>query len=437
LRFLTRERILYMSNPIEAVVVGAGGRGFGCYGAYALQHPDEIRMTAVAEPDDARRERFAKAHGVPPERQFRSWEELYEKGRIAQALFNCTIDRHHTESTLPALELGYDMLLEKPMATSLAGNIRLAQAVGNHAGVVMICYVLRYTPFFEKIHEIIASGRLGDIMSMEHRENVPCRHMAHAFVRGNWSNSDLQGPMILSKCCHDMDIVFWNMGRVRRLNSFGSLQHFRAENAPEGAPERCTDGCPVESQCSFSTIREYLGDVTTWPVSEIAVDMSLESRRRALETGPYGRCVYRCDNNVVDNQTVNFEFESGATGTLFMQGHSHLECRTMRYDGTKATLRAHFGGGPAHDSGYSIEIGDHLTGEIEEVELETIAGGHGGGDTALTREFVRVLRDRSSALTSARESLESHLMAFAAEQARVEGSVIEMKDFRRQVEKNV
>jgi predicted dehydrogenase len=338
----------------------------------------------------------------------------------------------HLDSTLPALELGYDVLLEKPMSNSLEGNVRLVQTAERHSRLLMICHVLRYTAFFSKLHEIIASGRLGRVITVEHRENVVFWHMAHSFVRGNWRDSQLESPMILAKCCHDLDILFWNLGPVTRLNSFGSLIHYRPENAPPGAPQRCTDGCPVADDCPWYAPRLYLRDdeYTGWPISVISEDTSLEARRRALETGPYGRCVYHCDNDVVDHQTVNLEFESGATGVLFMHGHSHEEGRTMRYDGTRATLRGKFGYG----SGDSIEIHDHLTGRVEQVDPRAGTSGHGGGDEGIMAAFVNALHNPDTALTTARESLESHLMAFAAENARVEDSIIHMDDFRRQAE---
>jgi predicted dehydrogenase len=421
-----------MSQPIEAVLIGAGGRGYFAYGPYALQHPDQIRFTAVAEPHDERRRRFAEAHGIPPERQFRSWEDLYAQGKIADALLNCTLDRTHLKSTLPALELGYDVLLEKPMANTLEGNVRLVQTAERHGRLLMICHVLRYTSFFSVLHEIIASGRLGDIVTVEHRENVVYWHMAHSFVRGNWRNSHIESPMILAKCCHDLDVLFWNLGAVVRLNSFGSLIHYRAENAPAGATARCTDACPVADDCPWYAPRLYLRDdgYVGWPVSAISEDTSLEARRRALETGPYGRCVYHCDNDVVDHQTVNMEFESGATGVLFMHGHSHEEGRTMRYDGTRATLRGKFGYGV----GDAIEIHDHLTGRIERVDPEAGGSGHGGGDEGVMSAFVKALHDPRTAMTTARESLVSHLLAFAAEKARVDGNVIYMDGFRQRAE---
>jgi predicted dehydrogenase len=414
-------------------MIGAGNRGYYAYAPYALQHPDEIRFTAVVEPHPERRQRFAEAHGIPKERQFSTWEELYARGQIAQALVNCTLDHMHLDSTLPALELGYEVLLEKPMANTLEGNVRLVQTAERHGRLLMICHVLRYTAFFSTLHDIIASGRLGEIITVEHRENVIYWHMAHSYVRGNWCNSEIESPMILAKCCHDMDILFWNLGPVTRLNSFGSLVHYRPENAPPGAPERCTDGCPVADDCPWYAPRLYLQERTGWPVSVISEDASLEARRQALEDGPYGRCVYRCDNDVVDHQTVNMEFESGATGVLFMHGHSHEESRTMRYDGTRATLRGKF----AYGMGDRIEVHDHLTDRVERIEPERGGSGHGGGDEGVMSAFVRAMhaaRDPVDALTGARESLESHLRAFAADDARVSESLVTMDEFRRRAE---
>jgi predicted dehydrogenase len=419
-----------MSHAIEAVLIGAGNRGFQVYGAYALDHPEELRFTAVVEPHEARRRRFAEAHDIPPERQFHTWQDLYARGQMAEVLVNCTLDRMHVDSTLPALELGYDVLLEKPMANTLAGNVRLVRAAEEHGRLLMICHVLRYTAFFSTLHDIIASGRLGRVITVEHRENVVYWHMAHSFVRGNWRDSQIESPMILAKCCHDMDILFWNLGPVRRLSSFGSLVHYRPESAPQGAPPRCADGCPVADECPWYAPRLYLHDHTGWPVSVISEDPSLPARRRALETGPYGRCVYYCDNDVVDHQTVSLEFETGASGVLVMHGHSHEEGRTMRYDGTRASLRGRF----AYGLGDSIEIHDHLTGRVERIDPQTGDSGHGGGDSGLMAALVKAVRQPGTRGTTARESLESHLMAFAAEEARVTGRVIAMEEFRRRAE---
>jgi predicted dehydrogenase len=425
-----------MDKPIEAVLFGAGLRGADAYGPYALAHPGELRFVAVAEPDPARRARFAAAHGIPPERQFATWQEALGRlpaGRpqMAAAVFNCTQDRMHEASGVAALRAGYDMLLEKPMANDLAGTVRLVQAAEEAGRLLQVCHVLRYTPFFSTLHDVVSSGRLGEIVAVTHRENVAYWHMAHSFVRGNWRNEATSSPMILSKCCHDLDLLYWNQGEpVRRLQSFGSLHHFRPENAPAGAPQRCTDGCPVAQACPFDARRLYLNmDIEGWPVTALGGDLSPAGRLAALETGPYGRCVYRCDNDVVDHQMVNLEFAGGATAVLVMHGHSHREGRTMRYDGTRATLRGDF----SHRQS-EIEIHDHVTNRREQVPIPAAASGHGGGDWGVVRSFVQAIRGEVTPLTSARASLESHLMAFAAEASRLAGDVVDMDGFRSQTE---
>ena len=470
-----------MSEPVTAVLIGAGNRGYEAYGAYALDHPDQVRFVAVAEPHEARRTRFAQAHGIPPERQFHTWEDLIAEGQIADAALVCTLDRLHVAPAVAALEAGYDVLLEKPMATTLVDCVHLVQVAERTGRLLQICHVLRYAPFFTTLHEILVSDRLGEVIAVEHRENVSYWHMAHSFVRGNWRSSALESPMLLAKCCHDLDILFWNLGPCRRLSSLGSLVHYRVEKAPPGVPERCTDGCPVADTCPWYAPRLYLElvpllrmaldspdrwerlgaslaldhprlarvarrlflrldellDYRGWPVSVLSEEDSLEARRRALRNGPYGRCVYRCDNDVVDHQVVNMELENGASAVLVMHGHSHREGRTMRYDGTRATLRGQY-----YPNVQEIEIHDHLTGRVEVIRPPAGpvgATGHGGGDEQLMAAFVRALRvptrsPSSRVTTTARASLESHLMAFAAEEARLNGTVIAMDAFRRQAE---
>jgi predicted dehydrogenase len=338
--------------------------------------------------------------------------------------------------------------LEKPMAHTLAGCVELIQAAERNGRILQICHVLRYSPFWRTLHNVLSSGRLGDIVTVEHRENVAYWHMAHSFVRGNWRNETQSSPMILAKCCHDLDILTWNLpSPVKRLSSVGSLLHYRAESVGPEIPLRCTDSCPIEPTCAFSAIGIYLEmrpfphfvaeaqagrlDLEApkiWPFTVLSPDVSHAGRRQALETGPYGRCVYRCDNDVVDHQIVTMELESGTSVVLAMHGHSNEEHRSMRYDGTRATLRARFGN-------YSeITIHDHATGAVEQVPIEQKVSGHGGGDHNLMADFLAALRGEIPPLTNARASLESHLLAFAAEEARRNHSVIDMADFRAHAE---
>lgn len=437
-----------MSKPLNLVLIGAGQRGARTYAPYAFAHPDQVRFVAVAEPDSARRERFAADHDLDESVCFAEWQTLIASGIEADAAIITTQDQMHVEPAVAAMAAGYHILLEKPMAHTLAGCVELVQAAERTGRILQICHVLRYSPFWRALHTVLESGRLGEIITVEHRENVAHWHMAHSFVRGNWRNQALSSPMILAKCCHDLDVLVWNLASpVLRLSSTGSLLHYRADRADPQIPARCTDGCPIEAECPYSAIRIYLDmqpfpDLAQqiravgpdkvaperWPFTVLSQDVSLAGRRAALETGPYGRCVYRCDNDVVDHQIVTMQLESDASVALVMHGHSHEEHRSMRYDGSRATLRARFG------RTSEITIHDHRRGTVEQVPIATGEAGHGGGDQGIMADFVRVLRGEIPPLTSARVSLESHLLAFAAEEARLHHSVIHMPTFRAQAE---
>jgi predicted dehydrogenase len=416
-------------RPVEIALLGAGGRGTFAYGHYAQLNPHLVRFVAVAEPNEERRERFRQQHGIPAERSFTSWEELLAQPQLCEALLNATMDRMHVASTLAALDAGYDVLLEKPMAVTPEECVRLVLAAEERGRILQICHVLRYTQFWAKLHEIVQSGRLGRVINVDHRENVAYWHMAHSFVRGNWGSSTKSAPMILAKCCHDMDILYWILGApVRRLSSFGRLSFYNAANAPAGAPARCTDGCPAQNECPFYAPRFYLNRGDGWPTNALTTDTSPAGVLRALQEGPYGRCVFRCDNDVVDHHVVNMELESDTTVTFTMQGHSHDNVRTLRYDGTRATLRA-------SEAVDEIVVYDHLTGSVETFRPGHVDAGHGGGDAGIMLDFVAaVRRDGHAPGTTARASLESHLMAFAAEEARVSGQMLDMVAYRQQAE---
>lgn len=437
-----------MSTPLKLVLIGAGQRGARAYAPYAFAHPDQVRFVAVAEPDPIRRNRFAADHDLDESACFSSWEDLIAAGPLGDAALITTQDQMHVAPAVAALESGYHVLLEKPMAHTLAGCVELVQAAERTGRILQICHVLRYAPAWRALHAVLESGRLGEIITVEHRENVVHWHMAHSFVRGNWRNQALSSPMILAKCCHDLDILVWNLSSpVQTLSSVGSLLHYRAEKAGPDIPARCTDGCPIEPECPYSAIRIYLDmqpfpdlvDMAQrlgahnvaperWPFTVLSPDVTLAGRRAALETGPYGRCVYRCDNDVVDHQVVTMQLESGTSVVLAMHGHSHEEYRSMRYDGSRATLRARFG------RTSEITIHDHRRGTVEQIPITSSEAGHGGGDQGIMSDFVRVLRGEIPPLTSARASLESHLLAFAAEEARLNGTVVHMPTFRAQAE---
>lgn len=413
---------------INIVVIGAGERA-KVYARYCRANPDQVRIVALAEPVPARRAAYAQLNNIPEDNCFSSWQELFGKGKLGEAALICTTDMLHTEPTLAALGLGYNVLLEKPMAPNLEENIRLVETAEATGRLLQICHVLRYTTFFGAVREVVRSGRLGRVINVTHSENLVYWHMAHSFVRGNWRNTEVAAPMILAKCCHDLDILYWILGqRVKWLSSSGSLILFRAENAPPGAPARCTDGCPAADECPFYAPRLYATDKTGWPYDVASPEPSIPARLEALETGPYGRCVYHTDNNVVDHQTVSMALEDGTTVTLVMNGHGDEECRTMRYDGTRATLHGKFA---VHGTS-ELSIHDHLTGKVEHINVDTgDTSGHGGGDSGIMRSFINTLNGQPDEhSTTARQSLESHLLAFAAEEARLSNRTIDMEAFR-------
>mgnify|MGYP001086911964 FL=1 len=454
--------------PITAILIGAGQRGALDYAPYALRHPDELQFVAVAEPVAERRQRFAHQYGLSPENVYESWEALLARPKMADAALICTPDQQHTAPALTALQAGYDVLLEKPMATRQEECIQLVETAEGLGRQLHICHVLRYTRHAQTIREIIQSGILGEIINIDQRENVAYWHMAHSYVRGNWANSAISSPMILTKCCHDFDLLLWWLERrCERLSSVGSLRHFRPENAPAGAPQRCLDGCPAEKTCPYYAPFLYLDLVPLWrsfaatasgfprramqanlrtpglvkvlgsiipslrqvsqyrgwPRSVVTVDPTPENVLEALRHGPYGRCVYHCGNDVVDHQSVLMQFEGAISVTLSMHGHSHIEYRTTRIEGTRGALLAELGLGGAW-----VEIRQHRSGKIERLDTSHPPGeSHGGGDEALLAAFNRSLRSgESQALTLGRQSLQSHLLAFAAEQARLSGTVLKV-----------
>jgi len=462
-----------MAKPIEAILIGAGQRGLDAYAPYALQHPEQIQFVAVAEPNPERRERFAAQHKIPKKQQFESWEPLLSLPKLGQAALVCTQDQQHTAPTLAALQAGYDVLLEKPMATTLEECQQLVQTAKAAGRQLHICHVLRYTSHFSKLREVIQSGVLGQIINVHHRENVSWWHMAHSFVRGNWRNQAKSSPMILAKCCHDLDILIWMLDdRCQTLSSVGSLLHFRPENAPDGAPKRCLDGCPAADSCPYYApfiyvehiplwrnvsasakglegwvtrtqqrspqfiqmlskaipVLKEVSDYRGWPSSVLTNNPTTENVIAALKEGPYGCCVYHCDNDVVDHQVVNMQFESGTSVTLTMHGHSHEEGRSTLIEGSRGRLYAEFKLG-----GSWIEVDEHHSYQHTHYDTHlSVGSGHGGGDLKLMAAFVKALQseDESTGRTTARTSLESHLMAFAAEAARLNEKVVRMGDYR-------
>ena len=406
-------------KPVTAIILGAGNRGT-TYASYAKAYPDQLQIVAVAEPRRERLDLLADELGIQQENRFSCWEDLLSKPKMADCCFVCTLDDDHTEPAIRAMELGYHLLLEKPMSNTEDECKQIAETANRTGRTLAVCHVLRYTPFYMTLKKLIDEGKIGEVTTINQIENVGYWHQAHSFVRGNWRTLRETSPMLLQKSCHDMDIILWLMGRnCKKVHSFGSLRHFTRENAPAGAPARCLDGCPHGEVCPYYAPKLYMDmNRTGWPIDVITTDFSLEGRRKALEEGPYGRCVYHCDNDVVDRQVVNLEFEGGAVATFTMTGLSADFSRQLKIFGTQGQITADMG---------TKQIVLHRFGEEKveiPVDMGSNASGHGGGDFGIMRDFVTVLREGGESRTSANISLQSHLICFAAERSRNENVVV-------------
>lgn len=416
---------------VTGILIGAGQRGMNVYGAYAEKFPEEFKIVAVAEPMKERREEMCRRHHIPAERAYESWEQLLEQPKMADCALVCTQDRFHTAPVNKALEKGYHVLCEKPMSPNAKDCISMAHSAEKYGKTLTVCHVLRYSPFFTALKKLIDSHVIGDLVSIQHIESVGYWHQAHSFVRGNWRNSHETSPMILQKSCHDMDILAWLTGETcLSVSSFGSLKHFRKENAPEGSTEYCYDGCKVMHECPYFCGKIYVQD-DEWYSDTIrhvvALDGTTESIEKALKKGPYGRCVYRCDNDVVDHQVVNLQFTNDITVSFTMCAFTYEGSRIMNIMGTKGQIKCDM-------EKNTITYWDFLTGNKHEETVKINASGHSGSDDAFVRGFLRTVQTNGEySISSAAQSLQSHLMALAAEESRVTGKTVDMEEFKNRI----
>lgn len=414
-----------MSEPVSLAFVGAGDRG-RTYASWAAANPQRARIVAVADPLPERRARI----GGPGVREFTDWTELLGE-RIADAVIVATQDRLHAEPAVALAEAGYHLLVEKPLAPTEEECRRIVESVTKAGVLFAVCHVLRYTPYTDLVKRAVDSGVLGEVMSVEHLEPVGWWHAAHSYVRGPWRSERLASPMLLAKSCHDLDWLGYVTGRrIAKVSSFGSLGHFRADRRPEGAADRCLD-CSIEPGCPYSAPRLYLSTLRDrgpiWPVSVVTDGADEAAVIEALRTGPYGRCVYACDNDVVDHQVLAMELSGGVTATFTMTAFSEQTHRQTRIFGTHGCLTG---------DGERVTIVDFRQGgRREESSVATVAGsvagsnaadGHGGGDAGLMDAFVRAVRtgDPAHLRSGPAESLGGHLAVFAAERARHTGTVV-------------
>ena len=415
-------------KKVKLIVIGAGQRGAEAYAPYALDNANEVEIVGVADPREDRKNAMVELYNIPKENTYSDWKELLDREKFADGIIIATQDKMHYEPAMAAMEKGYHVLCEKPMSPDAKECIEMGLLAKKHNRILSICHVLRYTPFFSEIKGIIDSGKIGDVMAIQLIENVAYWHQAHSYVRGNWRREDEGSPMIMAKSCHDMDIILWLMNaKCTDISSYGALTHFKKENAPQGATERCLDGCTHKHECPYYAPKIYVDWKDSWQADVIrkvvTLDTTTEGLLKALKEGPYGRCVYHCDNDVVDHQVVNMNFENGAVASFTMCGFTYEEGRNIKVMGTKGEIRGWA------DKNY-IEWNTYLEKNTNTITVSP-SGGHMGGDTAIMRDFVQMIANggKAEGKTSAAVSVESHLMALAAEKSRKENRSISMEEF--------
>lgn len=417
-------------KKLTAIVIGYGSRG-SKYANYACEHPDELEIIAVADTSANRRDTAQKIHSLSDKQIYNDWKELALLPKMADFAIIATQDNLHYRPALAMIEKGYHLLLEKPMAPTPQECKKIALAAEKKGVKVIVCHVLRFTKFWMTLKDILDNGTIGEIVSMIHTEGVGNLHQSHSFVRGHWRNSKESSPMIVAKSCHDMDLIQWLIEKkCKKIQSFGSLTHFTHRNKPQGAPTFCAEGCPVGDTCFYNAVKFYYDDKDNhWRrvVTNTLTPPPDEVLWEALMTKPYGRCVYDCDNDVVDHQIVNMEFEDGCTVSFTMNAFNKGN-REMRIFGTKGELSADMEAG-------KIKIYSFTSKEYSEIDVGnlgvTIASGHGGGDTGIMIDLIRYLNGESSSksICDVETSYLNHLLAFAAEEARISNTIIDMDNY--------
>lgn len=422
-------------RPITAIIVGAGHRAF-VYSELAKTNPEMLKIVGVADPNPIRRKKAMDYFGFNEDMCFENAEELAKKGKLADTVINGTMDEQHLETAVPLLDAGYDMLLEKPFATNEDEMWQIVECAKKNNAKVMICHVLRYTPFYYSIKERIANGEIGEIINIQTNEHVSYHHLSTSYVRGKWANSKkCHTSMLLAKCCHDLDIMMWMMAdtKPKQISSFGGKFQFKPENAPKGAGTICMKDCPLVDTCVYSTKRLYIDHPDrwafyVWDALEGKENVTIDDKIALMQSdSPYARCIYKCDNDVVDHQSVMVSFENGATGTHNMVGGSAEPRRSIHIIGTKGEIFGNF-----EESKFTVlkinpsPDAHNEECDVEEVDLRVTGdmvgayGGHGGGDERLAEDFVKYIRGEAPSLacTSIFDSVAGHLSVYRADKSR-------------------
>lgn len=416
-------------HKIRIALIGAGNRGQGIFGKYALDMPHRAKFTAVVEPNNEKREQFAANHQIPAARQFADYEAFFQSDLDeVDAVVIATLEDERLQPILLAMSKGYHILVEKPLCTNVDELIKLYDATKNYDGIIIVCHQMRLTPIYRTIKGLIDSGKYGKMVCVQHSENLSYSHMAHSFVRGLFNSSRLT-PMLLAKSCHDMDLISYLVnGNPKKIASFGGLKYFRKENCPDNAPKFCLDGCKHYHTCPYHVLKLYFEpDTDAAYLRQMGVVTDKNHLLELLKTNRFGRCVFQTDNDVVDNQTVQIEFEDDIHVSFTMCGHNGTERRMTKISMTNGEIE--------YDGMSNIIKVHSFEPLLEDTIKVNVSGTHGGGDRAIMDNFIDVIKsgDKSMLLTPIKDSLDGHLMVFAAETSRATATVVGLREYENQI----
>lgn len=407
-------------KPLSIAIIGGGNRG-QIYADYATKHPQELCVVAIVEPNDIKREHLANLHSINAKQSFSNDADFFDHNRLADAVLIASPDQYHHAQVIQCLKKGYHVLLEKPIAQTIAECREIAALAKEVNRIVGVCHVLRYSNCYQKVKEILVSGELGKIMNVIHFEPIGLERMAHAFVRGQWRKEEETGPIIMTKSCHDLDLIQWLIGkRCLSIASYGALNFFRKENAPSGSTSRCTNGCTVEQSCPYSAIRIYQRE-HSWLRNFALTDCNEKNEeliKKELEEGIYGRCVFHCDNDVIDSQVVSMLFEGNITANFTMSPFTKEEHRSTRILLTNGEIVA---------DEKSISLCNFKENTKKRITINELAK-HGGGDHQIMKAFVKAVttNNHDELISNIEESVEGFRMAVLAEESRVKEQMIRL-----------
>lgn len=412
---------------LDVAIIGAGARGQLVYGQYCKDNPEKLRYIAAVEPDKERLKKVQQDHDISDKMIFENEDDFYKLGKVCDAVLICNQDKDHFKSVMECIKLGYPILLEKPITPSKKELTAIEEAVKKYNTKIMVCYVLRYTPFFTKLKQLINNQEIGKVIGIDHTEYIGNYHMAHSFVRGNWRNSVESSPIVLAKTSHDLDILVWLTGsEYTEVYSSGKLNYFKKENAPFGATKKCVN-CPHNQSCIYDAKRFYIDALPGGWLNNVMANPSKEKARDFLESSNYGTCVYDIeDNDVCDHQTALIKFDNGIDVTFTVTAFNQDQTRFIRIFGTTGSIIANM-----EDN--KITVHKHVIRETDEEEIKVIIperanSGHGGGDKLIVDDFIQMVKnDNFDPITSFASAIQSHNLAFDLEESRVSNQIIKRK----------